>query len=473
METILRMTGRQHALLRAHLFAGDGNEAVAIALCGRRIGELRHILTVRKIEPVAYKACAVRTPVRVTWSTDQILPPLLEEAARRNLALIKIHSHPGGLAKFSWTDDESDRALFPSVYAWADSEHPHASVIMLPDGRVFGRVVKETGEFESLSLVSVAGDDLQYFWHSLSAEEDMPEFARRHTQAFGVGTTRALRRLSIAVVGCSGTGSPVIEQLARLGVGRLVIVDPDRIEEKNLNRILNATMEDARLGRFKVEVLARAIRQMELGTEVVPLARNLFDAELVRQVAECDVLFGCMDSIDGRHLLNRLAVFYSLPYFDVGVKLVADGQGGIEQICGTVHYLQPDGSSLLSRGLYTIEQMRAAALKRTNPAAYRDQLKEKYIVGVQEDRPAVISVNMQLASTAVNEFLARLHNYRDDGNGPFAVNRVSLTQAQTYYEPDGEPCRALARHTGRGDVSPLLELPELSGNTEIEPGMAA
>lgn len=473
METILRMTGHQHARLCAHLFPGDGKEAVAIALCGRRAGEARHVLTVRKIDLVPYGACAVRTPLRVTWSTDRVLPPLLEEAARRGMALLKIHSHPGGLASFSETDDESDRTLFPSVYGWTDGKHPHVSAIMLPAGRVFGRVVKEGGEFESLPLVSVAGDDLRFFWHSSNGTEQVPEFARRHAQAFGAGTTCALRHLAVAVVGCSGTGSPVIEQLARLGVGRLVIVDPDSVEEKNLNRILNTTMEDVRRGRFKVEVLARAIRQMELGTEVVPLARNLFDPEVVRQVAECDVLFGCMDSIDGRHLLNRLAAFYSLPYFDVGVKLVADGRGGVEQICGTVHYLQPDGSSLLSRGVYTIEQMRAAALKRTNPEAYRDQLREKYIVGIQEDRPAVISVNMQLASTAVNEFLARLHDYRDDGNAPFAVNRISLTQAQAYYEADGVPCSILSRHAGRGDVSPLLELPELSEMNDLEPGLAA
>lgn len=473
METVLRMTGRQHELLRAHLFPGDGNEAVAVALCGRRAGEPRHALTVRKIVPVPYEACPVRTPVRVTWATDRVLPPLLDEAARRGMALLKIHSHPGGLAEFSETDDESDRALFPSVYGWADGSYPHASAVMLPDGRVFGRVVGEDGSFDPLALVSVAGDDMRFFWHTPEGAESLPEFARRHTQAFGAGTIGALRRLSVAVVGCSGTGSPVIEQLARLGVGRLIIVDPDQVEEKNLNRILNATREDARLGRLKVEVLARAINRMGLGTEVVPLARNLFDPDVVREVAGCDVLFGCMDSVDGRHLLNRLAVFYSIPYFDVGVKLVADGRGGIEQICGTVHYLQPDGSSLLSRGVYTLEQMRAAALKRTNPAAYRDQVREKYIVGVQEDRPAVISVNMQLAAAAVNELLARLHDYRDDGNAPFAVNRVSLTQAQSYFEPDGETCRVLARHAGRGDVTPLLEMPELSEGEAQAPGLAA
>ena len=48
----------------------------------------------------------------------------------------------------------------------------------------------------------------------------------------------------------------------------------------------------------------------------------------VRAVAGCDVVFGCMDSIDGRHLLNKLATFYVIPYFDPSVKLEADGTGG-------------------------------------------------------------------------------------------------------------------------------------------------
>jgi hypothetical protein len=69
---------------------------------------------------------------------------------------------------------------------------------------------------------------------------------------------------------------------------------------------------------------------------------------------------------------------------------------------------------------------------------------------------------MFFASLAVNEFLARLHPYRDDENKHFATYRFSLSQAQIYTEGEGEPCRLLARHVGRGDTTPLLELPELS-----------
>lgn len=210
-------------------------------------------------------------------------------------------------------------------------------------------------------------------------------------------------------------------------------------------------------------MLAQAIRRMGLGTEVVTFARNLFDPELVRAVAEADIVIGCMDSVDGRFLLNKLATFYTLPYFDVGVKLEADGHGGVDQICGTVHYLQPGRSSLLSRRMFTMEQVRAAGLRRTDPVAYKEQLRSKYIVGAQEDRPAVISVNMLFAALAVNELLARLHPYRDDGNSDFSSYGISLTQAWLYHATEGEPCRVLSRHGGRGDVKPLLDMAELSG----------
>ena len=461
MKTILRMTGLQHEKLRRHLFPGDGCEAVAVALCGRRSDKEKHILTVREIKLIPYNECRERTPVRVTWSTESLIE-FLVKAAETDSAILKIHSHPGWYPRFSETDDEADAELFESVYGWTDGEAPHASCVMLPDGKMFGRIIEPDGEFKPLDLITVAGDDLNFWYSEEITGDKTPEFARRHAQAFGAGTFNILRSLSVAVVGCSGTGSPVIEMLARFGVGRLVIVDPDRVEEKNLNRILNTGIEDARNGEFKAEVLARAVRRMGTGTEVVPIAGNLYNAETVKTVAGCDVLFGCMDSVDGRHLLNKIAVFYSIPYFDVGVKLIADGSGGVEQICGTVHYLQPDRSSLLSRGTYTLEQFAAASLKRNNPGEYEKQRKEKYIVGVQEDRPAVISVNMLFASLAVNELLARIHRFRDEGNENYAATRISLTQGETYYEQESEPCEMFCRNVGRGDVSPLLEMPELS-----------
>jgi hypothetical protein len=393
-------------------------------------------------------------------STD-LVETLLREAFGKEQAIVKVHSHPIEYRRFSDLDDRSDRDLFTSITGFLNDELPHASVIMLPDGELFGRVVADEGKIIGpLASIMAVGHDLR-IWQERRNEE-ASGFAVRHAQAFGNGTTSILRTLSIAIVGCSGTGSIVAEQLARLGVGRLVLVDPDVVEEKNLNRILNSGKEDAYLARPKVHVLASAIARMGLNQEVLPLAANLISPDVVRKVAECDIVFGCMDGAEGRHMLNRLATFYLMPYFDVGVRLDADGKGGIDGIAGAVHYLQPGLSSLLSRGAYDMKRVEAEEIRRTDPELYRRRVKEGYLRGVEEDRPAVISVNTFFAALAVNELLARLHPYRNLGNENFSLLGGSLSEMQFYPESEGPPCAILQRHIGRGDVVPLLERPALS-----------
>jgi hypothetical protein len=458
MKYSLRMTEAQHAALRSHLFPGDGNEAVALLLCGRRQGRDRHVLTVRKIVAIPHDVCD-RRPDSVTWPTDYV-DPLVGEAFGRGYAIVKVHCHGGDYRRFSPTDDRSDKALFSAVTSLLNDDLPHASIIMLPDGELFGRMLGESGAIVSpLASIMVVGDDLRLWTEQRGS---LPGFAMRHAQAFGSGTTEILRTLSIAVIGCSGTGSVVVEQLARLGVGRLVLVDPDLVEEKNLNRILNSGKEDAYLGRPKVHVLASAIARMGLGQEVIPLNMNLLTPNAVKSVAECDVVFGCMDGVEGRHILNRLATFYLVPYFDVGVRLDADGRGGIDRIAGAVHYLQPGRSSLLSREVYDMKRVDAESMRRTDPEMYRRLVKEGYLRGVDEDRPAVVSVNTFFAALCVNEFLARLHPYRNQPNGEYAYVPGNLSEMNFFPESESQPCPVLERHVGKGDAIPLLERPSLS-----------
>lgn len=457
MRTTLTMTAAQHAEIRTHLLS-DGLEAVALALCGRYAGRDVHRLLVREVHLVPYERC-VRAADRVTWPTD-VLRPLLERAAKDNLAILKIHGHPSGYDRFSGVDEAADKALFPSVHGWIDGDHPHVSAIMLPGGRVFGRAHHADGMVSEIDSVMVIGDDLRIWHPERTSSGRIPEFARRQVQAFGSATFYMMRQLRIAVVGCSGTGSIVVEQLARNGVGHLVLVDPDRVEEKNLNRIINAHAHS--VGRYKVDVLREFVEGLEFGTKVESFATDLSDPEALQAVAGCDIVVGCMDSVDGRHLLNRLATFYLLPYFDVGVRLEANGAGGVGQVCGSVHFLQPGRSSLLTRRLYTLEQVRAAALKRSDPQAYAEQLASKYISGVAEDRPAVISVNMFYASLTVLDLLARLHPYRDDPNDGFAIQTISLTGSFWRCVGEGPTDEPLAKHVGRGDMVPMLDMPLLS-----------
>jgi hypothetical protein len=460
----LAFSGDQHEHLKSFLFPGDGNEAVAVLLCGRRDGDLRRRLVVREIQGVPYEECLVRTPVQVKWNPDYIAP-ILERAAQERLSVIKVHSHPNGYGAFSPTDDEGDARLLPMIKGWVEAAVPHGSAVMLPSGQMFGRVLAANKTFEPIECISVAGDDL-YFWYADTGSVELPDFTASHLQAFDEGTIQRLRRLWVAVIGASGTGSPVVEQLMRLGIGVIVIVDPDTTEKRNVNRILNSTTRDADMHRRKVDVLGDAIERAGLGTRVIRVPKNLWDPEVIRVVAQCDLVIGCMDSIDGRYLLNRLSTYYSIPYFDIGVRLEAvptgPNKGRIREVCGTVHYLRPGRSSLMSRDLFTMSEVAAAGLLRTDPAAHAQQIKDGYIRGIVGNRPAVISVNMFGASLTVNEILARLHPFREETNENYASVIFSLASMEIIRESEQGICNILSPHVGKGDTRPLLGLIELT-----------
>jgi hypothetical protein len=460
----LALSGDQHEYLKSFLFPGDGKEAVAILLCGSRPGDRSHRLVVREIQGIPYEDCSERTPMRVTWPPDYIAP-MLDRAAAEGLSVVKVHSHPGGYAAFSMTDDKGDQRLLPMIRGWVEADVPHGSAVMLPDGQMFGRVLNATGGFNPICCISVAGDDL-HFWYADAGSIELPNFVASHAQAFDKGTIERLRRLSFAVIGASGTGSPTIEQLMRLGAAVIVNVDDDRMEERNINRILNSTMDDVKNKRPKVDVLADAVERTGLGTRIIPVKKNLWDPEVIREVAQCDIIFGCMDTVDGRYLLNAIASYYSIPYFDIGVRLDAtkdfDGVAHIREVCGTVNYLRPGRSSLVSRDLFTMADVAAAGLRRNDPTAHEQQVEDGYIRGVAGHRPAVISVNMFASALAVNELLARLHPYREEPNGAYASVTFSLASMELIYDPEDGICDILGAKVGFGDTVPLLGLMELA-----------
>lgn len=460
----LSMTGEQHDRLKQFLLPGDGKEAVAILLCGRCDGDRRHRLLVRSVEPVPYGVCTVRSAQRVSWPPE-FIEPLLERAAAEGLSVVKVHSHPTGHAAFSKTDDEGDARLLPMIRGWIEADIPHGSAVMLPGGQIFGRYLRADNSFAPLDMINVVGDDL-HFWYADAGTVELPSFVASHAQIFDDGTIERLRRLSFALIGGSGTGSPTFEQLMRLGAAIIVVVDDDHMEDRNINRILNSTMQDAEDVKMKVDVLGDAAERTGLGTRVIRVPKNLWDPEVIRIVAQCDVVFGCMDTIDGRFLLNTLASYYILPYFDIGIRLVADRDGAtkgrIREVCGTVHYLQPGKSSLMSRGVFTMKEVAAAGLRRTDPAAHAQQVKDGYIEGAPGNRPAVISVNMLGSALAVDELLARLHPFREEPNSNYAIVIFSLASMEIISEAEEGYCPLLTSKVGIGDRKPLLGLIELA-----------
>ncbi|WP_425988594.1 ThiF family adenylyltransferase [Afipia sp. DC4300-2b1] len=453
----LTLTGSQRDLLKGHLFPGDGKEAAALILCGRHDGASRYRLLAREMHPIPYTTC-VRREDHISWPVEW-MDDLADRAAARGFGIVKVHSHPAGYDRFSRADDVSDRNLFPGIHALVEVP-VHASVVMLPDGALFGRSVGPEGEFTPIERITVVGDDIEIY-HADPPRRDGDSVGRA-TAAFGRQMTAEMSRLTAAIAGASGTGSVINEEFGRLGLGKIITVDPQNVERKNLNRVANATAKDAADETPKVAVCSRAVLAMELGTETVPIPENLVSRRAVMAIAEADILVGGVDSAEGRDVMNRICSAYMIPFIDMGVRIRALEDGMIDSIECVVHYLKPGGSSLLSREAYTVEQVTADALRRQNPTLYAERVREKYISGADEEMPAVISVNMTVAAMAANEFLARLYRTRNQPNRAYATTRINLSENEIEVSPEGAPCPVMGKLLGSGDASPLLGLPELS-----------
>jgi len=456
------------AELQAELFVDDGKEKVAFLLCGSRFSNTQRKLIAHRVFTLPDTAYVLRSKNRATWITSA-LDDVINQAMKQHLHIMKVHSHPDGSRFFSGLDDESDAEVFRSLHELLGEFHLGASMVLTPNGVPLVRLIEQDLTFARLDRLMIVGDNIEI--HGQNSDAEVPVHAQRHAQLFGSATTNALRSISTAVVGASGTGSITIEQLARYGIGKLVIIDPEKIEDVNLNRIVNSTKAD--IGRLKVDVMAESVTKMELGTVVEAWPVDLAASpEAVLAVANCDVIFGCVDSHEARYLLNKIACFYCLPYIDMGVCIVADGIGNVDRVETGVHYFSPGKSSHLKRGSISLENVRAEGMKRTNREEYdKQRLMEredgqKYLTGADEEetRPAVITVNMAASCMAVMEFLARLHPFRAEASDNYArtaysfVNMDLLCQAESEFDASMEGQKNL----GNGDVTPLLHIPSLS-----------
>ncbi len=451
----LVMTSGTHKEAFRYLFPGDGLEAAGILLCNQGTGRHYQKLIATEFVGLPYEL-SKREADHVTWPFEaHFTPENIADVDRRGQSILTIHSHPNSQNQFSWIDDDNDRELFGSINGWFDDGRLNGAAIMMPDGSIIARTVSYTGAFQHFRAVSVVGDTIQ-FWTD-TKDVASTAYGEKQSQTLGKGTLDKLQSMKVGVVGCSGTGSIIIELLTRNCVGELVIIDDDVLEEKNLNRIVNGMMKDAKQRLSKVVATKKAIKRIGLQTNVEVHEALTDSPKAVAALIDCDVFFGCVDSAFGRYHLDCLSSAYLVPYFDVGVHIEADGAGNISAADAVAHYVHPDGSDLLSRGSYQMDQVTAEIWQRTDPQYYAEQRIAGYLAEVGEEQPAVMSVNMQAACMAFNDFISRVHAFRLDKDQEFATQRFRLVHGNYECEADhGRPHKLFARYKGSGDHSLLV-----------------
>jgi tRNA A37 threonylcarbamoyladenosine dehydratase len=129
-------------------------------------------------------------------------------------------------------------------------------------------------------------------------------FFQRTQLLTGEAGLEKLKVSRVTVVGLGGVGSHAAEALCRCGVGHISIVDPDRVEESNINRQLPAL--SSTIGQYKTEVMASRMLQInpDLDLDCFTCAYNEENSSTILG-AGCDYLIDAIDSLpDKIHLIE-------------------------------------------------------------------------------------------------------------------------------------------------------------------------
>jgi molybdopterin/thiamine biosynthesis adenylyltransferase len=128
-----------------------------------------------------------------------------------------------------------------------------------------------------------------------------------------------LGRASVLIVGCGALGGCAAQNLARAGVGRMVLADRDLVERSNLPRQVLFEEQDARARRPKVEAAASSLARVGGPTRVETHARHVDASALAELAADVDLILDGTDNLPTRYLINDFAVQRGLPWIYAGV----------------------------------------------------------------------------------------------------------------------------------------------------------
>jgi molybdopterin/thiamine biosynthesis adenylyltransferase/molybdopterin synthase catalytic subunit/rhodanese-related sulfurtransferase len=140
----------------------------------------------------------------------------------------------------------------------------------------------------------------------------IPDYSRqmalKEVGARGQGKLRASR---VLVVGCGGLGVPVISYLAGAGIGRLGLVDGDRLESSNLHRQTMYALAD--VGQLKAELATARVRALNPDVDVQTYPVRLDATNAPEIIAQYDLVIDCTDNFATKFLLNDICVQKRVP----------------------------------------------------------------------------------------------------------------------------------------------------------------
>ena len=276
----------------------------------------------------------------------------------------------------------------------------------------------------------------------------------RNIRAFGDEIQRVIGDLQVAVIGCGGTGSAVIEQLVRLGVRKIQIFDPKNLTDGNITRVYGSYIES--VGKPKVNVIEAHLNRIAPDAKVKSIQQKITHLTAAKLLLDADIVFGCTDDNAGRLVLSRIATYLLTPVIDCGVLLSSDLGGNLIGIDGRITVVAPGTACLVCRNRIDLQRASAEML---SPDEHIQLVEEGYAPALPEPDPAVIAFTTQVASAAVAELLERLIHYGPDPEPTEILLRAHEREYSTNEQKPrkGHYCHPHGRKHGLGVTDPFLE----------------
>jgi molybdopterin-synthase adenylyltransferase len=398
--------------LRDHLLPTDdgpgrwsNNEQLAFILAAPNVSASRVRLVGHELLLAQRADLAHQSPSAI-GPDGQFVADALTRCRQEGWSLIEVHSHPfesGPQTTFSGVDWSNDRMKMPRLASMLPEPFYHATVVVGQNSLDAHYYQRTTGTILPVRQVTIVGGAcgdspvLRHFPSSTSALNPVRSPEVRHSRqlpVLGAATQEAFSKARIAVVGLGGLGSFVASELAYLGVGHLTLIDPDRIELSNLNRLIGAGPQD--IGRHKVDVFRELIERAAPNVGVTAVAAPLLDDTALEHAKTADLLLGCVDGHGARLSLNHLSLRYLIPLIDAGTGARPGTDRGSAKLGGQVQVVAPGFGCLECRGFIHAQR---AAYDLAPPGVQEYERAHGY--GTEEAAPSVIFLNGVVASMQV------------------------------------------------------------------------
>ncbi len=222
----------------------------------------------------------------------------------------------------------------------------------------------------------------------------------------------------VLVVGAGALGNEVLKNLALLGIGKIIVVDFDEIEDSNLTRSVLYRAADR--GRSKAEIAAERTRELNPDVQVIGINSDIMKLGL-GIFRDVDLVLGCLDNREARLWVNRQCWKVSKPWID----------SAIQELMGVVKIFVPPESACYECGMTEMDY-KLINLRYSCPLLKREDILE----GKTPTTPTIASI---AAGLQTQEALKLLHGMAVQKGSAIIYNGTGNTFYVTAY-PRREDC---------------------------------